>query len=519
MNKYGLLFIVGFAFLIRIIWLGSVPISLHGDEIGVGYNAYALLKSGIDEYGNSWPFVLRADVAPLIFYATIPAVKIFGLTEFATRLPSVVVGLLTIFIFYFLIKELFDQKVALLATLFFSLSPWHIQISRIAHDASYGLLLQLLATFCFLKGIKKKQFFLLLSFVFFGLSFYSYHSPRLTSPLLLFALLVLFRQTAVYMKKTILCGTILFALIITPITLDFVSKPIAETRIGGISIFTRADISIPLTPLYFIKTIPTFITNYFNQYNPYFLFINTSSMRYFNVRFVGLLYWWELPLLCIGLLTIVKKYKKIRMLIFLWLLIAVLPGSLTRGDPNAGRIFMLLPVFSILSGTGFITIAELLKKRRLIFYVSSLIILVGSVSYFLHQYFIDSPFRFSQQWGYGAKEIAQKVLAIESQYSKIIITSQIREGYIYILFYGKKDPLWLAQLSHKKRNSFIGYDTFGMYEFRPIDWQHDRYSNNTLVVGTSAEIPEKIPLLFEVKNINGETILSGVNTKNISLPK
>ncbi len=178
--------IIVVAFAIRLYHLGTIPVSLHGDEVGVGYNAYSLVTTGIDEYGKSWPLVLRADVAPAIFYATIPSVAVFGATDFAVRFPSVVIGTISLIVFYFLVRELFDSSTALVTTVILTISPWHVQISRIAHDAPYGLLLQLIATLCFLRGTKGKSFYILLGCVFFGLSFYAYHSPRLTSPLLYF---------------------------------------------------------------------------------------------------------------------------------------------------------------------------------------------------------------------------------------------------------------------------------------------------------------------------------------------
>src|SRR3989304_6112535 len=79
--------------------LGKIPISLHGDEVGVGYNAYTLLKYGVDEYNQKFSF----------------------------------------------------SMLALLSTLFISISPWHIQLSRIVHDAAYGLFLQLCGLTLFFK--------------------------------------------------------------------------------------------------------------------------------------------------------------------------------------------------------------------------------------------------------------------------------------------------------------------------------------------------------------------------------
>lgn len=41
--------------LFRLYKLVSVPVALHGDELGIGYNAYSLLLTGKDEYGKLLP--------------------------------------------------------------------------------------------------------------------------------------------------------------------------------------------------------------------------------------------------------------------------------------------------------------------------------------------------------------------------------------------------------------------------------------------------------------------------------
>lgn len=510
-NFLYLVVIIAIACGIRLYQLGTVPISLHGDEIGVGYNAYSLLTSGIDEYGKRWPLVLRADVAPAIFYTTIPSIAVFGTNEFAVRFPSVVISIISLLIFYVLVTELFDAKKALIATFLLSLSPWHIQISRIAHDAPYGLLLQLVATVLFLKGTKSKPILTLLSFILFGLSFYTYHSPRLTSPLLLIGLLCIFRKEIARMKKTLLYGFILFILTITPITVDFLNKPISETRFGGISIFTRQDTSVPLTPFYFIRMIPTFVGNYLNQFNPYSLFFDTSTMRYFNVRFNGLLQYWELPAIIFGIYTLYKTKERQKYLVLFWILISVLPGALTQGSPNAGRIFMLAPMLSLLGGIGITTIID----KKIISPNILMIVILSNTMFFSYWYFIDAPNVFAHQWQYGLKSMAQKVVSREREFDHIVITDQAKQAYIYILFYGRKDPRWLMAQPNKKRHPFIGYSAFGNYEFRAIQWSDDQYLTNTLLVGTAEEIPTIIPALFEIRSLSNGASLRVVSTKEL----
>ena len=119
MNKrinFIFLLLLLFSILIRVYKVNSIPPALHGDELGVGYNAYSLFKTGMDEYGISFPFTFRNDFSPFIHYITIPFVALLGLNELSTRLPIVVVGILSIPGIYFLTKSLFNnRKLALLS--------------------------------------------------------------------------------------------------------------------------------------------------------------------------------------------------------------------------------------------------------------------------------------------------------------------------------------------------------------------------------------------------------------------
>ena len=148
-NNYLFILILLLAIFLRFNQLGQNPPSLNWDEASMGYNAYSLFKTGADEYGNSWPLSIRSfDVyqLPLYVYSTIPFIALFGLTEFATRFPAALYGVLTVIATYFLGKELFENHkerarkwIALLAMFFMAVSPWHLQFSRGAFEATVGL--------------------------------------------------------------------------------------------------------------------------------------------------------------------------------------------------------------------------------------------------------------------------------------------------------------------------------------------------------------------------------------------
>src|SRR3989344_3658266 len=101
------------AALLRVPLLGELPPGLTIDEAGQGYSAYSILKTGRDEWGDFLPLNPRGfgDYKPPLFmYMIVPSVAVFGLNGFALRLPSALAGILTVWVIYFLVRDLFSHK-------------------------------------------------------------------------------------------------------------------------------------------------------------------------------------------------------------------------------------------------------------------------------------------------------------------------------------------------------------------------------------------------------------------------
>src|SRR5688572_3781308 len=141
--------IIILAIFLRFYQLGSNPPSLDWDEASIGYNAYSILKTGADEYGNAFPLSFRSFddyKPPVYFYLTVPSIAVFGLTEFAVRFPAAVIGVVAVIALYFFVLEVlqrFDkpkrQGIALTAAFFLAISPWHLQFSRAAFEGNLGM--------------------------------------------------------------------------------------------------------------------------------------------------------------------------------------------------------------------------------------------------------------------------------------------------------------------------------------------------------------------------------------------
>lgn len=106
MKKRIILLLSGIIFLaiiLRIPALDKFPPSLYSDEISQGYNAYSVLLTGHDEYGKYFPVSFRSFgdwKPPLQTYIMIPTIWMFGLNAWGVRLPSAIVGILTVLLTY-----------------------------------------------------------------------------------------------------------------------------------------------------------------------------------------------------------------------------------------------------------------------------------------------------------------------------------------------------------------------------------------------------------------------------------
>ena len=91
-NKFLILTLI-LAATLRLWQLSQNPVHLTPDEAALGYNAYSILKTGRDEWGQLLPVVFKSfgDHKPgLYIYTAIPFVALLGLTELAVRLPSAI---------------------------------------------------------------------------------------------------------------------------------------------------------------------------------------------------------------------------------------------------------------------------------------------------------------------------------------------------------------------------------------------------------------------------------------------
>lgn len=524
-KKYSLLVaIVVLAAFLRLWQLGVVPVSPDWDEAALGYNAYSILHTGRDEYGTFLPRALRSfdDYKPPLYtYLTIPSIAIFGLEVWAVRLPSAIMGTLAILGVYFLILELFEKDkraraYASLIALLLAISPWHLQFSRIAFEANTGLTLNIWGLYMLLRG-RRSVYWMSFSAFIFGLALYAYHSERVFVPLLLLASVVTWRKELFKNWKALLVPIIIGFITVLPL-LPVVLDKTSLTRLQGTSsladqtgllmrsvgkLTDDAAVGDKIGALFDNRRIvytQKIIEGYISHFSIRWLFILGDNDRH-HAPDNGLLYLWELPFILWGMYALYKRRDAVSAFLFAWFLMAPIAASPTSETPHAIRTLVFLPIFQIFTAFGLFAAIDWIKvaqkKMHRAMYVLTMagaaVIVAGifaNTVYYFHMYYAHMNREYSRFWQYGYKQAVIYTEEHKSQYKKIVVSTKLEQPHMFFLFYTKYDPA--AYLAHggTATGGFAEIrNAFDIYQFRPIDWEHEIHDGATLFIGTPKEIP------------------------------
>ena len=545
LKNYSLLIIIlCLAAFLRFYQITNVPPSTQWDETAIGYNAYSILKTGRDEYGQFLPLVFKSfgDYKPgLYIYLTVPSVALFGLNELAVRVPSALAGIASVWLIYLASLLLFKKKpLALFISFALAMSPWQMHFSRGGWEANLALFLVLAGLLFFLKSEKKPKY-LYPSAIAFGLSFLSYQGSKVFVPLLLLGLLIFFfKKIKTLSIKSIIISLFLLFLVASPSfltiltwgggrlkTMSLFSYPRSENEIQHI--LNKDNNNLFYFNLFHsegLSFVTRFVERYFNHFSGRFLFFegDWSSLRH-GPSYNGVLYLFDFFLILFGLYFLVRLNTRESKFIWFWLFIAPLPAAITRDSIQGVRsLNMVLPLM-ILVGCGFYQLFLWLQKQKKLFSVCFSLLLVVfylfSVAYYLEQYFYHYPLQSSKDWQYGYQQIIQKVYPLRNNYQKIVFTSEYGQPYIYWLFYGQYPPSDYqakARLTENPSGDVGKVEKLDNVEFRSVNFDGDKNLSKSLLIGTEMEIPlEKIDydkqrILEEIKFLNNQVAFRVVET-------
>ncbi len=535
----ALFLVVGIAFGLRFYHMWDNPPALSWDEVSIGYNAYSILKTGRDEHGKFLPhdaFVSYGDYKPpLAIYLTVPGVAIFGLNEFAVRLPSVLFGTLTVLMTYFLVLELlgrrpFDDKkrrnsihidarhVAIVSSLLLAVSPWHINLSRAGFEANIALFFVVFGVWLILSS-RTHPWRWSIAWLPFVAGIYTFNSTRYFVPLMGLGLLVYCWKHIVLQKRNFALGVIIALMTMLPILPHLVSKD-ARLRFDEVNIFTDSSVvqtannriasdhhSI-VSEIFDNRRIGyarSFLIHYFDHFTADFLFIKGDGNPKFSTQDVGQLYIIDLPFLILGLYFCFAYFRTEMLLLLFWLVTAIIPAATARETPHALRILNSLPTWHIFIAIGIVALYNMFvrQKSKTIYGLLLGIFYLICVSYYLHNYYVHYPKLYSGEWQYGYKQALSFVGPIKNDYKKIYLSESIGRAYMYTLFYTKYDPNTFQKhnTSYFDAAGFYHVDGFDKYVFTST--LPTSLDASSLYIFPSNEVPNGVKIKGTIYLLNG----------------
>lgn len=535
--KILLILIIFLAAVVRTAALDKFPNGFTGDEAQQGYSAYSILKTGRDEWGEFLPINPRGfgDFKPPLYtYLTVPSLAIFDLNVVSVRLPAAILGILTVLVVYFLAKQLLQKEtIALWATFLLAISPWHVQISRTAWEGGVGILTFSLGLLFFLKSKKDSNFFLL-TIIFWGLTFYTYHSFRVLAALFILGLFFLHR----FSRKQIIYLSLSLFIFLLPLLFNWGN---ISTRASDVGIFSSEQITgyfkskgtSPLPPIVdkifdnkflFIKN--SFVENYLSFLSPTFFFTGgRPDNTYLNFSGFGLLYLLELILWLFAVKEIFFKKLVNKEILIWWFIAAPVGAALATGGMNANRAPTFLLLTTLISAIGMVSLLNSLHSKFNSLPWAKILItsLLIHFIFFLHFYFIKLPQHPIHNLRFGYDTVFEKVLAVKDQYSQIIISKRFTEPQIFVAFYGKMDPAvfqtsspdWLRyEKADKKYVDQLESWNLGNFYFEGIDWnKKDNLRKNALIVSEPEDFPSDVQSILDVYAPSGKMLYRLVPTE------
>lgn len=500
---------------LRFYKLAEYPIHLNHDEIAQLYDAISIAQTGKDIYGNSLPFIFPSvgDFKPPFYtYITTLFYLILGWSELTIRLPGAIFGVLIIpAIYFFVLKFLSNNTIALIASFFTAIAPFEIYFSRKSFENGAGIFLMLIGFLCFFGYFAKRKLkWLYFSSIIFAGGMYTYFSHAIIIPLLITIFIFIYRDQFSAKFNQYLLPIFLFIILISPLIFMIFTNP--DARYRSQTVFISQDVALG-KQLELVKsdhlfanfilqgnvTLGYIFERYLRQFDPIYLFANGLDLTNQDLLGSGPLFLVQLPLLILGIIFLIRNenLQKGKKFISAWVLLGMLPSGLTFESHSPHRVTMVFTMLNIISAAGLYYFLKLTRSFKQYFYLLGMLILVLVLNfiYFLHMYFVNFPFEKSHYLQYPFEKVAEFAWSQYDNFEQIIFDPQFGDiapfigtgGYYYLAYYGHYPPRQFQEKFHSGINAReVIFDKFFI---REVYWPKDKDKKNTLFIVSIWSVP------------------------------
>lgn len=454
-TKIKYLLLVVFSFIFLSFSLNLTPVHLNQDELMFSLNANSVAENLTDYYGNRLPFYFRhLDsfwATPVVVYLTSFVLKFFSISEATIRLSSVLVGVVSTLLMFALVKEIFNEKLALLSSLFLLISPAFFINTRLLLDNIYPLPFVLLWLLLIKKYLDKNNFiYIFFASLSLGIGIHSYHAAKIMMPVYFVATAFIVFKKAKDKKKDTLMAFVGFLIPIILFIPWLVKYP--QTLTSQISYVGSIDRTIEaergILGVFNPERLGTFVFSYPTYLGPNILFVEGDRSLVHSTKMVGAFTFPMFILFIFGILNIFYKRKDLfsKLLLFGFLTYPIAPSIVN--DPQRISRGLVAIVFSVLIfayGAKFLMDRKEKMFRHLL--LATLFLSIVSFFFFWSDYFgayrKRSYTHFNKNIG-GALESAFKSTEIR-EVEKVYLDDEIPFITYYSDFYQEKLNLNLTE--------------------------------------------------------------------------
>ncbi len=484
--RFILLCVLIIGSLVRIVGIDKIPNALNADEASSGYDAYAIMKYGMDRAGNSYPIELYAwgsGQSVLYSYIMIPFIAIGGLSVYTMRLPMALIGIASLYMIYYLLKNMFEkEKISLIAVTFLAICPWHIMKSRWGMECNIFPDLILLATLLIVLGVKyNKKVLQILAFVVFGLSSYAYGTAYMFLPIYVLGVLIyLNRKEDLSIKRAMAYLGIVFVVALPMIIYVIINTFGLEPIKIGITIPILKYVRYMQVSSIFQGNILLNCTKNLNSLF-HLLTLQYDTFDWNALPEFGMFYHVSIIFMVMGFVIAVTKYKenKYNQIMNIWLLACFILALFLDNNINRINIIIIPCIYYTILGLDFIT-----EKHKIIT-VGLIVMYTVFFVLFMRAY---CQFDSDNNWTFakGMDEVIEYCENSDAETIYCIVNDN--EPYIYFLFYNEFDVnTYIKTVELKDPNgTFRNIKSFDKYRF----YVPENIEENTIVIVPTGIVPQ-----------------------------
>lgn len=454
---------------LRMSHLGQYPLGVQQDELSDIYDGCSILETGADRFGARFPLVVRAfgenDYRPALYpWLTVPTQAVTGFSVAAGRFPSALMGAISLALIFLFAQRMAGTAYGLAALLFATLSPIHLQYSRLAHEgailpAFLVIVILVLWQQASINGFRTRTLAAL--GLVTGFSTNAYQATKLTAFLLAAVIAIdILRYARPWLSRLAIFSTaaLVGALPQVFVLLNQTDRFFARAKVLSVTADNPAAYVLEVLKNYWIHLAPRYLFWPGDIYDLSVARLLPAAVIFFYVGAVAL------PFL--------RRSGATRSWYFVYAasIISLLPAVITEGSPNALRASGFVGLTPFFSAAGMIIVGSWFRSewfRRRIYYPAAVGAVVASAAVLIHWY-VNSPVFREAYFQQVLVELGKKLGTYQKDYDQVIIEEYGSEPYIYVVSFSGMTPREF-QASPKTIKS-VGMDIVtrvGKYRFVP----------------------------------------------------